>query len=106
MRTVTIAALAVTLVAGSALGQNANPPASSRPNNPALSTTGKNNSENPVAGANSFTRGQAKARIEKRGYTNVSGLKKDDSGVWQGKAAKDGKPVSVSIDFQGNVIGR
>ena len=55
-------------------------------------------------GANSFTEGQAKSRIEARGYTNVSNLQKDDSGVWRGKAMKGGKSVDVSLDFQGNVV--
>ena len=58
---------------------------------------------NPVEGANSFTEGQARGRIEKAGYTNVSGLAKDDSGVWRGTASKGGKQVRVSLDFQGNV---
>ena len=48
------------------------------PNNPAVNTTGTNNANNPVAGANSFTEGQAKSRMETGGYSNVSGLKKDD----------------------------
>ena len=51
-------------------------------------------------------RGQAKSRIETGGYTNVSGLKKDDQGVWRAKATKDGKSVDVSVDFQGNVVTR
>ena len=59
-----------------------------------------------MAGANSFTEGQAKSRIEGGGYSNVSELKKDDNGVWRGKAMKDGKSVNVSLDFQGNVIAR
>jgi hypothetical protein len=53
--------------------------------------------------ANSFTEGQAKARIESRGYSNVSNLKQDDMGVWRGKADKDQKSMDVSLDFQGNV---
>jgi hypothetical protein len=65
-----------------------------------------NNSSAPVAGANSFTEGQAKSRIEAGGYSNVTELKKDDSGVWRGKGMKDGKSVTVSVDFQGNVIAR
>ena len=99
---VMVAALA--LSAGAAFAQN--PPAQSGPNNPAVNTKGTNNSDRPVAGANSFTEGQAKSRIESSGYTNVSGLKKDDNGVWRGKAMKDGKSVDVSLDFQGNVITR
>jgi hypothetical protein len=99
-----VAALA--LSAGTAFAQNQNPPAQSQPNNPAVNTTGKNNTDQPVAGANSFTEGQAKSRIESSGYNSVSDLKKDDSGVWRGKAMKDGKSVNVSLDFQGNVIAR
>jgi hypothetical protein len=36
----------------------------------------------------------------------VSELKKDDDGVWRGKAMKDGKSVDVSLDYQGNVVNR
>jgi hypothetical protein len=57
----------------------------------------------PLPGANSFTEGEAKSRIEKAGYTEVSGLKKDDQGIWRGSASKAGKPVKVSLDYKGNV---
>jgi hypothetical protein len=60
----------------------------------------------PVSGANSFTEGQAKSRIESNGFANVSELRKDDQGVWRGKATKDGKSVTVSVDFQGNVTAQ
>jgi hypothetical protein len=80
-----------------------NPPAKSGPNNNAVNSSGQNNSNSPVAGRNSFTEGQAKSKIEEAGYTNVSALKKDDNGVWRGKASKDGSTTSVSVDFQGNV---
>jgi hypothetical protein len=59
-----------------------------------------------VPGANSFTEGQAKSRIESMGYTNVASLAKDDNGIWRGKAVKDGRTVSVSVDFQGNVTAQ
>ena len=105
MQRTSILTLTVALmIAGAASAQN--PPAQSGPGNPAVNTTGKNNSNAPVAGANSFTQGEAKSRIEKSGFTNVSDLKKDDSGVWRGKAMKDGKSQEVSLDFQGNVIAR
>lgn len=58
----------------------------------------------PLAGANSFTESQAKARIEAHGFTSVTGLKKDDQSIWRGQAMKDGKLVSVALDFQGNVV--
>jgi hypothetical protein len=80
-----------------------NPPAKSGPNNNAVNSSGQNNSNAPVAGRNSFTEGQAKSKIEEAGFSNVSDLKKDDNGVWRGKASKSGAATSVSVDFQGNV---
>ena len=80
------------------------PPAAEGPSNPAVRTEEGNNASQPVAGANSFTEGEAKSRIEARGFANVSELKKDDQGVWRGKAMQDGKMVDVALDFQGNVF--
>ncbi|MBR0695852.1 hypothetical protein [Bradyrhizobium lablabi] len=80
-----------------------NPPAQPGPNNNAINSAGQNNSVAPVAGRNSFTEGQAKSKIEDAGFTGVSDLKKDDNGVWRGKASKGGKTTQVSVDFQGNV---
>lgn len=57
----------------------------------------------PTAGANSFTKGQAEDRIKKAGYASVTGLAKDKDGLWRGQAMKDGKTVSISLDFKGNV---
>jgi hypothetical protein len=89
------------LAIGAASAQN--PPAQSGPNNNAVNSSGQNNSNAPVAGRNSFTEGQAKSKIEEAGYTNVTELKKDDAGVWRGKASKGGSAAAVSVDFQGNV---
>ena len=80
-----------------------NPPAQPGPNNNAVNNSGQKNSNAPVAGRNSFTEGQAKSKIEEAGYTSVSELKKDDNGVWRGKASKGGSSTNVSVDFQGNV---
>jgi hypothetical protein len=74
------------------------------PSNPAIKTSPANNAGAPATGANSFTMGQAKARIESRGYVQVSELKKDKDGLWRGTAMKDGKPVTVALDYQGNVV--
>jgi hypothetical protein len=101
-----VIAVALALIAGAAAAQAQNPPAQPGPNNPAVSTTGRNNADQPVSGANSFTQSQAMKRIEERGFSDVAELRKDDQGVWRGKARKDGKPVEVSLDFQGNVIAR
>ena len=79
------------------------PPAQSGPGNNAVNSSGQNNSNAPVAGRNSFTEGQAKSKIEGAGFSNVTELKKDDNGVWRGKASKGGTSSSVSVDFQGNV---
>jgi len=92
---------AAALLTGPSFAQN--PPATDRPNNNAVNSSGQNNSNKPVSGANSFTEGEAKSRIEKAGYTNVTALKKDENGVWRGKASKGGTSTDVSLDFEGNV---
>ena len=52
--------------------------------------------------ANSFTEEGPQAS---RGRRSGRGrrLAKDDQGVWRGKAMRDGKPVSVGLDYKGNV---
>ena len=70
---------------------------------PAVSTSGEQNPGAPVAGKNSFTEAQAKSRIEEAGYTDVSGLKLDDQGIWRAMGTKDGKSGNVALDFQGNI---
>jgi hypothetical protein len=89
------------MLTGAASAQN--PPAQSGPNNKAVNSSGQNNSDKPVAGRNSFTEGQAKSKIEEAGYTGITDLKKDESGVWRGMASKGGSSSKVSVDFQGNV---
>jgi hypothetical protein len=79
------------------------PPAKTGPNNNAVNSPGQNNSNAPVAGRNSFTESQARSKIEEAGYSKVTDLKKDDNGVWRGKASKGGSSTSVSLDFEGNV---
>ena len=59
-----------------------------------------------MAGANSFTEAQAKERIEKAGFTNVSGLVKNKDGIWEGSAMRGEAKVQVSLDFQGNVVAK
>ena len=82
-------------------------PANSDAKTPAINTPSSTpNPGAPVSGANSFTEGQAKSRIEANGYSNVSGLTKDDAGVWRGKANKGTASMSVSVDFQGNVVAQ
>ena len=106
MRTILISATLLSLVTGGAIAQTTNPPAQSGPQNSAINSSTSTNRQvtAPVQGRNSFTQGEAKSRIEKMGFTNVSNLIKDDNGVWRGKAMKGGQTVDVSLDFQGNVI--
>jgi hypothetical protein len=95
-------ACVVLLAATTASAQNS-PPAKDGPNNNAVNSAGQNNSNAPVAGRNSFTEGQAKSKIKDAGYTGVVELKKDDNGIWRGKAKKGESTMPVSVDFQGNV---
>ena len=60
----------------------------------------------PFAGSNSFTEAQAMDRIGKSGFTDVTGLKKDDQGIWRGTAMQAGKSTPVALDFKGNVVAK
>ncbi len=97
MKRLILPAIALMAMTSGAFAQMGNTPAvAPKETNPAA----------PVAGANSFTEAQAKERIEKAGYTSVSGLTKDDKGIWQAKASKAGAPSNVMVDFQGNVVSK
>jgi hypothetical protein len=58
----------------------------------------------PIPGANSFTEAQIKTRLENNGFAGVTGLIKDQDGIWRGMATKGGSSVSVSVDYQGNIV--
>jgi hypothetical protein len=76
--------------------------AASGNSNQAVATTSAN-APAPAKGANSFTMGEAKSRIEKTGFSNVTDLAKDGDGVWRGKAQKAGTTTNVWLDYKGNV---
>ena len=76
--------------------------AASGNNNQAVATTGAN-APAPAKGANSFTMGEAKSRLEKDGFSNVNDLAKDGNGVWRGNAQKGGSTTTVWLDYKGNV---
>ena len=78
-------------------------PAVNRPRANSDQTPAKAGSAALEAGANSFTESQARSRLEGAGFGQVTGLAKDPQGVWRGKAQKDGRMVSVGLDFKGNV---
>ena len=92
-------------------GVTTNTPAQMSPSNnssatpPAVTTSNANNktAAAPVKGRNSFTMGEARRRIEKGGFSQVTGLKKDNDGIWRGKGMKAGASVDVYCDYQGNV---
>lgn len=87
---------------GSTLSQGHNAGAASGNNNQAVATT-QSNAPMPAKGANSFTMREAKRRIEKEGFSNVTDLVKDNNGVWRGQAQKDGSAAPVWLDYKGNI---
>ena len=131
MRKLIAISAVATLLTSAAMAQTTAPTGSTMPpaspgtggptgsSNPAVNTTGNApSSTNPSGtanivaasalekGANSFTEGQAKSRLEGAGVTNVTDLKKDDDGIWRGKATRDGKSVTVGFDYKGNIAAQ
>ena len=78
----------------------------SDPSNPPVAAEQNQQVAAPTSGDNSFTEAQAKGHIENAGYTDVTGLTQDDKGAWTGTAMKDGKSVSVSVDYTGGVTAK
>ena len=91
-----------TVPSASTMRPRANPAAATNDSNQAVATTNANDPA-PARGANSFTEGEARRRIEANGFTNVSGLTKDGDGVWRGTAQKGSREARVWLDFKGNV---
>ena len=58
------------------------------------------------SGASSFTKGQALRRLERAGFKEVKDLKKDGQGIWRGSAMREGKSVTVGLDFKGNAAAQ
>lgn len=95
-------AMTAILTTGTCLAQSTDKAAASGNSNQAVATTSENATQ-PAAGSNSFTAGEAKARLERQGFSNVSDLNKDANGVWHGKAQKDGSTGQVWLDYKGNI---
>jgi hypothetical protein len=70
-------------------------------NQPAGSSV--NTPPNTRANGHAFTADQAKSQIEAGGYSAVTELQRDVHGNWRGKAVKNGQPVRVTLDFNGNL---
>ena len=71
-----------------------------------VNASGTINVVSPTAlekGANSFTEGQARSRLESAGFSQVTGLHKDDDGIWRGQATRQGKSAEVGFDYKGNI---
>lgn len=96
-----VTATSLTAASGFAdsMGKAANP----NPDMPAVSTDTNINTVAPAAGRNSFTESQAKKQLAEKGYTNISALTSDDSGVWRGTARMKGMTHKVAVDYQGNI---
>ena len=121
MRNVMLVLAATALLTGSAVAQDntgsqTDPNATTGSSNAAVNpkgNTGSNVNASGTAtivapsalekGANSFTEGQAKSRLEGAGLASVTDLHKDDQGIWRGKATRDGKQVDVGFDYKGNI---
>ena len=83
------------------------------PNEPCSSTTTPDSRTSPApsppagttpqAAVRAITEDQAKSQIEAKGYSGVSGLRKDANGIWRGKAVREGVAVNVTLDVSGNV---
>jgi hypothetical protein len=90
------------------------------PNEPCSTTTTPNSQTAPapapappppaaitsLATARAFTEDQARSQIEAKGYSNVSGLRKDARGIWRGNAVKNGLPANVTLDVDGGVTAK
>lgn len=110
MKTLIIAAGAAGLLAIGAVAQTTTHSSTSHgaasDHNPALKDSDPVRTTAAAEGANSFTEDQARSRLADAGYTGVTGLAKDKSGVWRATATKDGKSVQVGLDFKGDIATR
>ena len=91
------------LIASGAVAQTATHASA---HNPAIKTNDAAHVAAPAKGANSFSESQARGRLTKAGYRNVSRLTKDENGVWRGMAVRAGKKVHVGLDYKGDVTAR
>ena len=55
-------------------------------------------------GLQQLHRGRSPVADRGKGVLEVSALKKDDDGIWRGRAMKNGQQVDVALDYQGNVF--
>ena len=102
----TLAVLSALTTAAGAQSSTTQPANSSGSSNPAVTHKPADSPQTTGTvepGANSFTEAQTRSRLEAQGFSNVAELRKDDQGIWRGKAQRDGKSISVAIDYKGTV---
>jgi len=95
-----VAASAVALVATAAPAQT-----QAGSHNPAIKNGAPHGVVAPAEGANSFTQDQARGRFAKAGYTVASKPIKQN-GLWHATATKNGKRLTVMLDYKGNITTR
>ena len=94
-------------------GTTAQPPGTTNPGQPGMASPQRQGDRaasvqttgTPASGANSFTEAQARSRIEDAGYSQATGLRLDENGVWRGRATRGGNTEDVALDFRGVVYG-
>jgi len=91
------------ILAAVAAATIASPAVHGQSHNPALKDSKVRTTATAAKGHNSFTESQARGRIAKAGYSNITQLAKNKNGVWQGRAKRHGKWVTVALDYKGNV---
>jgi len=99
-----VLATLVSIALVSVVGAQTPPPVSAA--DPPIATAPSTDPNAPLAGANSFTENQAKERMEKAGFAQVTNLKKDDKGIWRGSAMQGGRQTNVALDYRGNVVAK
>jgi hypothetical protein len=70
---------------------------------------GTNGAERLKPGTNQTTsaglnEGEARAKLEANGFSNVSRLSIGPDGLWHGVATKGSTPMNVGLDHSGNVV--
>ncbi len=83
------------------IDRNTGTAAASGDRNQAVATTSAN-APAPARGANSFTQAEARRRLERNGFSAVTGLRKDEAGVWRGTGSKAGQQGAIWLDYKGN----
>ena len=98
MKRLALAALATLVLTYSVAAQTPQPAAKDQ----AIAPSQQLIARSPVHLSKALTASQKirPKRVSRKGLSNVSDLKKDNAGIWRGRAQKDGKTVSVSLDFK------